>query len=52
MNTAKSFGMIEMFPSNYVNSKMTSLLCSAIPTLCHAPLEQLSDKDPTLNNPD
>jgi len=41
-----------MFPSNYLNSKVFSLLCSAIPSICHAPLEQISDKDPSLNDPD
>lgn len=52
IKTAKSFGIIEMFPKNYLNSKVFSLLCSAVPQICHAPLEQISDKDPTLNDPE
>ena len=41
-----------MFPSNYLNSKVFSLLCGAVPSVCHASLEQISDKDPSLNEPE
>ena len=50
IDTIKSIGLFEMFPSNYLQNRVFSTICTTVPFLCDFLIELVADVDAKVNN--